>query len=170
MCCVSVQVGEGKYGDVNCYGHALDGHGVVIKLVPESNVKAVRRLEREAGMLLRAQPAVGRTLPRPLHWAVDKRVCCSRPVRMCLRVHRPLPALACHRHAAARRQRVVMLAVLCSLQHCSRIVGTVFVCGRPYACAHVSKASLPHVPHARANEWGLPVLCLYRQCMSGLLQ
>jgi hypothetical protein len=146
MCCLSAQVGEGKYGDVNCYGHALDGHGVVIKLVPESNVKAVRRLEREAGMLLRAQPAVGRTLPRPLHWAIDKRVCCSRPVRMCLRVHRPLPALACHRHAAARRQRVAMLAVLCPLEHRSKILGALFICGRPYTSAHVTKASLCHMP------------------------
>jgi hypothetical protein len=84
MCCVSVQVGEGKYGDVNCYGHASDGRGLVIKLVPESNIKAVHRLEREAGMLLRAQPAVGCTLPRPLHWAVDKQVCCARSVRKCV--------------------------------------------------------------------------------------
>jgi hypothetical protein len=104
------------------------------------------------------------------HWAVDKQVCCSRPVRMCLPVHCPSPALACHRRAAARRHRVAMLAVLCSLQHRSKILGAVFICGRPYTCAHVTKASLPHVPHARANGWGLPVRCLYRQCMMGLLQ
>jgi hypothetical protein len=133
MRCDSVQVGDCKYGHINCYGGALDGHGLVVKLVPESNVKAVRRLERE-GMLFRALPAVGRTLPRRLHWAVDKQVCCSRPVRMRLRVHCPSPALACHRDAAARRQRVALQAVSCTALHdndhgsqlpCSQLVSAV---------------------------------------------
>jgi hypothetical protein len=97
--CVSAQVGEGKYGDVNCYGPVLDGRALVIKLVPVSKPKAVRRLEWEAGMLVRAQPALGRTLPRAVHWAVDKQVCRSRSVCMCLRLH-----FSRHLGHATRRQ------------------------------------------------------------------
>jgi hypothetical protein len=117
MCCVSAQVGKGKYGDIYCYGHALDGRELVIKLVPDSNDNAVRRLQWEAGMLLQAQPAVGRTLPRPLHWAIDNRVRCALSVHMCLCVHCMSPAWACHMHAAARCNRAALLAVLCSMQH-----------------------------------------------------